>query len=52
MAQLGQIVGPVAVGWISDGPGGLGRGFVVSALALWVGAGLALRQRAHVTTGR
>ena len=43
----GQIVGPVAVGWISDGPGGLGRGFVVSALALWVGAGLALGQRAR-----
>ena len=41
----GQIVGPTMVGWVSDGPGGLARGFVLSALALWVGAGLALRQR-------
>ena len=42
----GQIVGPSMVGWVSDGPGGLARGFVLSALALWIGAGLALRQRA------
>ena len=41
----GQMVGPAVVGWISDGPGGLERGFVVSALALWVGAALALGQR-------
>ena len=41
----GQIVGPTMVGWVSDGPGGLARGFVLSALALWIGAGLALRQR-------
>lgn len=43
----GQIVGRTVVGWIADGPGGLERGFVVSALALWLGAALALRQRAH-----
>jgi predicted MFS family arabinose efflux permease len=42
----GQIVGPTVVGWIADGPGGLERGFVLSALALWLGAALALRQRA------
>jgi MFS family permease len=42
----GQIVGPSMVGWVSDGPGGLARGFVLSAVALWIGAGLALRQRA------
>lgn len=42
----GQIVGPTVVGFIADGPGGLARGLVFSALALWVGAGLALRQRA------
>lgn len=42
----GQIIGPTVVGWIADGPGGLERGFVVSALALWLGAALALRQRA------
>jgi predicted MFS family arabinose efflux permease len=42
----GQIVGPLVVGWISDGPGGLERGLVVSALALWLGALLAMRQKA------
>lgn len=42
----GQIVGPTVVGWIADGPGGLERGFVVSALALWLGALLALGQPA------
>ena len=42
----GQIVGPTAVGWIADGPGGLQRGLAVSALALWAGALLAWRQRA------
>lgn len=41
----GQIVGPTVVGWIADGPGGLARGLVFSALALWLGAGLAARQR-------
>ena len=42
----GQIVGPTIVGWIADGPGGLARGLVFSALALWVGAALAWQQRA------
>lgn len=42
---VGQIVGPTLVGWIGDGPGGLARGLVVSACALWVGSLLALRQR-------
>jgi predicted MFS family arabinose efflux permease len=42
----GQIVGPTVVGFIADGPGGLARGLVFSALALWLGAGLAWRQRA------
>ena len=37
----GQIVGPTIVGWIADGPGGLSRGLVFSALALWAGALLA-----------
>ena len=41
----GQIVGPTVVGWIADGPGGLERGLVFSALALWVGSALAFRQR-------
>jgi predicted MFS family arabinose efflux permease len=40
----GQIVGPTIVGWIADGPGGLARGFVFSAFALWAGALLAWRQ--------
>jgi len=42
----GQIVGPVVVGWISDGSGGLARGLVVSTFALWLGALLASRQKA------
>lgn len=44
---LGQIVGPSVVGWIADGPGGLTRGLAFSAGALWVGAAVALRQRAR-----
>jgi predicted MFS family arabinose efflux permease len=43
---LGQIVGPTVVGLIADGPGGLERGLVFSAVALWVGSVLAFRQRA------
>lgn len=42
---LGQIVGPVVVGLISDGAGGLARGLVFSAAALALGALLAWRQR-------
>jgi hypothetical protein len=42
----GQIIGPTVVGWIADGPGGLARGLVFSAVALWVGAALGLRQKA------
>ena len=42
----GQIVGPTIVGWIADGPGGLSRGLIYSAGALWLGALLAWRQRA------
>ena len=42
----GQIVGPTVVGLIADGPGGLARGLVFSAMALWLGAALAWRQRA------
>jgi predicted MFS family arabinose efflux permease len=41
----GQIVGPTVVGWIADGPGGLARGLVFSAMALWLGALIAWRQR-------
>ena len=42
----GQIIGPTVVGWIADGPGGLARGLVFSAGALWLGAALAARQKA------
>ena len=42
----GQIVGPTVVGFIADGPGGLALGLGVSAVVLWAGAVLALRQRA------
>lgn len=41
----GQIVGPTVVGRIADGPGGLARGLVFSTVALWLGAGLAWRQK-------
>jgi len=41
----GQIVGPSLVGWVADGPGGLARGFVVSAGLLALGSLLATRQR-------
>lgn len=42
----GQIMGPTVVGAIADGPGGLARGLVFSAGALWLGALLAWRQQA------
>lgn len=42
---IGQIIGPSAVGWIADGPGGLQRGLLGSALALAAGAALAWRQK-------
>jgi predicted MFS family arabinose efflux permease len=42
----GQIVGPVLVGWVADGPGGLVRGLALSAGVLALGAALASRQRA------
>jgi predicted MFS family arabinose efflux permease len=42
---FGQIAGPTIAGWIADGPGGLARGLVFSACALWLGALLAWRQR-------
>jgi MFS family permease len=45
---FGQIVGPTVVGFIADGPGGLERGLLFSAVALWVGAALAWRQKALV----
>ena len=44
----GQIVGPTVVGWIADGLGagsdlrGLQRGLIFSALALWLGAAVAM----------
>jgi predicted MFS family arabinose efflux permease len=41
----GQIVGPTMVGWIADGVGGLARGLLISAIALWLGALLAWRQK-------
>lgn len=47
---LGQIVGPTVTGWISDGPGGLARGLVASAITLWAGAALASRQRPLLLT--
>jgi predicted MFS family arabinose efflux permease len=50
----GQIVGPSVIGWIADGPGGLQRGLIFSALALFIGAILASRQPAlaYASSGR
>jgi len=42
----GQIVGPMLVGWVADGEGGLLRGFAVSAALLAAGSVMATRQRA------
>jgi MFS family permease len=42
---VGQIVGPTVVGWIGDGPGGLERGLLFSALSLWVGGAVACLQK-------
>jgi predicted MFS family arabinose efflux permease len=42
---IGQIAGPTVVGWIADGEGGLARGLLFSAAALWVGAAIAWRQQ-------
>jgi predicted MFS family arabinose efflux permease len=42
---LGQIVGPVVVGWIADGDGGLQRGLLFSSLALLLGAVFAWQQK-------
>ena len=41
----GQIVGPSAVGWVADGPGGLRRGLGGSAAVLALGALLAWAQK-------
>ena len=42
---LGQILGPSLSGHLADGPGGLARGFVCSAIVLALGAAVASRQR-------
>lgn len=42
---IGQIAGPTVVGWIADGPGGLQRGLVFSAAALFLGALVAWQQK-------
>ena len=42
---LGQIVGPVVVGWIADGEGGLQRGLLFSAMVLLLGSYFAWQQK-------
>jgi len=42
---IGQVSGPMLVGWVSDGSGGLARGLFISGLILLFGAGLASRQK-------
>ena len=46
---IGQVLGPLLVGWVADGPGGLVRGFFCSALALWAGAAVACLQKPLAT---
>ena len=46
---IGQIVGPTVVGWIADGEGGLARGLLFSAGALWLGVAIAWRQQPLAT---
>ena len=41
----GQILGPSIVGLVADGPGGLSRGLLLSAVALLTGAALAALQK-------
>ena len=45
LCPVGQIIGPTAVGWIADGPGGLQRGLLFSSAALLIGAVLAWQQK-------
>ena len=42
---MGQVLGPLAVGWVADSHGGLVRGFLYSAMALWAGALVAWLQK-------
>lgn len=42
---MGQVLGPLAVGWVADSHGGLVRGFLYSAMALWVGTVVAWLQK-------
>lgn len=42
---IGQVVGPLAVGWVADSHGGLVRGFFYSAVVLWLGAICAYAQK-------
>lgn len=42
---VGQVVGPTLIGWVSDGTGGLARGFVISAGILFIGSLLAWLQK-------
>ncbi|GGC72611.1 YbfB/YjiJ family MFS transporter [Undibacterium terreum] len=46
---VGQVLGPVLVGWVADGAGGLTHGLQLSALALLISALLAWRQPAWIT---
>ncbi|MPT09134.1 MULTISPECIES: YbfB/YjiJ family MFS transporter [Comamonas] len=41
----GQIVGPTLVGWISDGPGGLERGLLISAILLLLASIISFPQK-------
>ena len=47
---LGQIIGPSLSGHLADGPGGLRRGFLCSAIVLALAALAASRQRPLATT--
>ncbi len=44
MFAVGQVIGPTLIGWVSDGPGGLARGLMVSGAVLFIGALLSWTQ--------
>jgi predicted MFS family arabinose efflux permease len=49
---VGQIIGPIGAGWLSDASGSLRSGLVASALILLAGSGLSLLQKTRIARPR